>query len=1082
MNINKIIKILNEMGTDKNYSDYINLLTFEERKYILYNNERFSDCTVFNDDDFLNYFFSMEEADSLYDDIINVDDSIKTVIGLNSSEENKRKIYEILNENYNKLLVANSFQSDDDKINAINDFTDYYSHTELLSKISNLDYKLNYIRENIGNEDYNFSSFFINVKNDEEIIKYLDLLNSLSNDFISYNGYKSTLIKNFSTDELKNKYLDFIDDIEYKSQIIETFDNDVAKIDFLKSNPFESLTDSSKAINKHHMLLSIKDDKLKYDNLNLVAKYLRGHIVKTIKSDDLKLRYLKSQNFTGQSDIVASLSDENLKVKFLENVIFTDFEKKNIIESIENVEQRFELYEKHLENVSFEHLEYLAQIKGKYPKLIEKVSIINNVNKEHLNILIDKYGYIILKYLNNENIKDMLNLNDEYFKKYINIFDTQLAKTLTMRDVDNITEAIIQREFRINNRSTMSVFSGFEIFINNKDKEKIFVTLNSISKKINIEDILNKYNMNSDTLINNLLNGNSIEILHMITDKYIETIRNEYLLKRQNEVKNEINFDIAYEKNDLINLFINVEKFENIYKLLHKIDNLTIEENNFINDKELLQACLLFKKNPTNYKGIEVKNKIKTLNQLLTKLYLDKKLNYVRKYDSNIKTICNIKNVNNEILFKIMQEIDVNKLVETTLSNEELYNKLTKVINMYHFIGWSDMFEKLLTSSDLIFNESEISSLINYFYNFYPKLEERQRLGNIKNISLITLIDECSLYSSTSSKYKYLLNSEDYHLIITNPSPNASTMKKNERIESLPELVKKCYKRKYITIPPTNENIILKNNKKINVSVGNVTNSINLTYGERTGACMRIGGAGRTLFEFCLENNNGFHIKFEEPNTHKLISRVSGFRNGNTIFLNQLRNSLDEKYSASDLIEALKNFSNIIIGKTKNSEFPIENVVISDGFSMEKYSKEKSVLGVDPKEGFDYFYSDVDGNNAIFLTEQKEVKIGVNNVVNYDVVRDNIRHYNNIDDIKENLQRLKLIDGLLKNKTIDEIELLPDEVFSDIKELYCGEDWYIALDSSCNIVSQYNIINSNEAIKEMDIIMNNLSQKRGKLI
>ena len=41
--------------------------------------------------------------------------------------------------------------------------------------------------------------------------------------------------------------------------------------------------------------------------------------------------------------------------------------------------------------------------------------------------------------------------------------------------------------------------------------------------------------------------------------------------------------------------------------------------------------------------------------------------------------------------------------------------------------------------------------------------------------------------------------------------------------------------------------------KNISINCDN-TSAINLTYGERTGACMRIGGAGRTLFDFCLEN------------------------------------------------------------------------------------------------------------------------------------------------------------------------------------------------------------------------------------
>ena len=116
----------------------------------------------------------------------------------------------------------------------------------------------------------------------------------------------------------------------------------------------------------------------------------------------------------------------------------------------------------------------------------------------------------------------------------------------------------------------------------------------------------------------------------------------------------------------------------------------------------------------------------------------------------------------------------------------------------------------------------------------------------------------------------------------------------------------------------------------MHVVVGNFTHPSNLTHGERTGACMRIGGAGKSLFDFCLEDDNGFHIRFVNPKTGKFVSRVSGFRNGNTVFLNELRFSEDSEYTNKDVVEACKLIARELIEVSKESELPIDNVVVTD--------------------------------------------------------------------------------------------------------------------------------------------------------
>lgn len=130
-----------------------------------------------------------------------------------------------------------------------------------------------------------------------------------------------------------------------------------------------------------------------------------------------------------------------------------------------------------------------------------------------------------------------------------------------------------------------------------------------------------------------------------------------------------------------------------------------------------------------------------------------------------------------------MKELDINVLKNKIFNDSEMYSKLLNVFKSYKFIGWSNIFEKLLEGADLSFGERDVAVLINYFYSFYPKLEERLKNGLISNISLTTILDEIGTYGSSSVKYDYLLGKEDSKLIISNPSPNAAHLTVEQRLK-----------------------------------------------------------------------------------------------------------------------------------------------------------------------------------------------------------------------------------------------------------------------------------------------------------
>jgi len=251
-------------------------------------------------------------------------------------------------------------------------------------------------------------------------------------------------------------------------------------------------------------------------------------------------------------------------------------------------------------------------------------------------------------------------------------------------------------------------------------------------------------------------------------------------------------------------------------------------------------------------------------------------------------------------------------------------------------------------------------------------------------------------------------------------------MSKEKRIDKATQLLSTIRNRQFVTIPPTDNNYNLSNGKTINIVAGNISNPINLTLGERTGACMRIGGAGDSLFNFCLENENGFHVRFHDPVTGNFISRVSGFRNGNTVFLNQLRESKNSNYSDEDLVEACKLLANEMVEKTKGDSVPIDNVVISPDLAMQASRMVvHDIKARNFREGLPRFFTDVDEMAIVLATSSKEqpfkeFKPGNDKVTRYNVERDKKRVLYNSECI-DYINHIHTMDEILSGKKIEDV-------------------------------------------------------------
>lgn len=1017
MNTQRIDNVLEKMKESKNYKDFTNLLSFDERKYIFYHLESYAETYSFiASSNFCSNIFKEEEAEEIYNNEFNELDGLL------------------------KQILICSLNIDLAK--------------EVIKKIAEPDTSIVY------------SSFLAKLSSDKERIEWI---NNTDLSYLDAGSIFSLLVSNLEDFDLKLEYMKKHPEYKYYFQtIFKTINNDAdlkKTIDFYKENFLEE------------------------NDYNIVT------LIEQFNDDNLKLQYLNIIEYGGfKSEIIASLKDEDLKISLLDTLddgtIYSDNYKYDVIISIKDMKKRMALLST-INSITLKliHAGWLDNVKEIYPEIIKKVAIENDLNYDNLLALSNKLGYSVIRNLS-VNLKQIINLDKDKFNKLLQIIDVEKSHQLEMKDVDNIVEAIIQREFRIKNREVISVFPKLEHLIQNKDVNGIIGILADINNYIDINEMLNEHNINLEVFINRLLENENINILHEITNKYIESLRKKYLLERQKKVKSELNLEYAFEKNYLISKFFQKYNNEDIFKLLNReIDksNLSTEQLELLNNKSLLIECLKFKRDPKNYSGDNLaRSKAKQLNQILTILYLDKKLDFLgNKEDENAEIIYKTKKVPNDVFVGLMKELDINVLKNKIFNDSEMYSKLLNVFKSYKFIGWSNIFEKLLEGADLSFGERDVAVLINYFYSFYPKLEERLKNGLISNISLTTILDEIGTYGSSSVKYDYLLGKEDSKLIISNPSPNAAHLTVEQRLKIVPEEVKKQFSRKHITVPNIDKEIPLKKGKTIKANIGDVTSPINLTYGERTGACMRIGGAGSTLFDFCLENKNGFHVRLTDSVTNKLISRVSGFRNGNTIFLNQLRYSLDENITASDLIEAIKVVAKELVELTKTSEYPIKNVVISDGYVME--GKEKNLLNVENvQEGYKYFYSDVQNNNAIYLENNDKIELGPEKAVKYEVSRKKAVRYENLSEINEQIQRFNLINGLLLGTSLGDIPLVAENNIGNIQKLYVGEDFLLAFDFAGNIIIE-SILERDEyfkekAKKEIDEIKKSLVKAGGKTI
>jgi len=310
------------------------------------------------------------------------------------------------------------------------------------------------------------------------------------------------------------------------------------------------------------------------------------------------------------------------------------------------------------------------------------------------------------------------------------------------------------------------------------------------------------------------------------------------------------------------------------------------------------------------------------------------------KFDS--KCVFNTFNFRSFINSSIVQEITFDSNIFTS---EKFY---PVVHNLFVKNGWLWLliFANQSTLTRSVFERSEIDK--NFIFEIINNIEKILNIANdfnfnINNFNELAFVNKICKYVNTRSMVildKDILEKLYKHLYCDNSMYNI--------INSASELVCKMATRNNSTVPYINGETL---NYKYSLYDSHDTSI--LTCGIDTDSCFRIDGYDNDFLYYCALDKNGFVIKITDS-FDNFIGKASGFRNGNCVFINQLRTIYDEggniyngeyENEKKEIIEAFKKACEDIISISQNNSSEIDKidfVFVTQSYSLTDYDSNVS--------------------------------------------------------------------------------------------------------------------------------------------
>lgn len=1067
---NELRQKMENLSTDLEiglYSPDIKYLSNDEAKILYQNKDKHNipDHILYfylNNDDKLNYIDDVKYFWNFEKSLFFLDKDVKTLTKIYekllenenfvSSGIYKDIFYDIYDEKIVIPLLETLIRSrdiHDDILRIVYDQMNIYGNDENISKMS--------IEMLKNRDDFDIKIFFWmveKIKNDETLIEVLNEFLKKDDKFL-----KQAIELDCINSCIKHLPEDIKKEIIFK----------LAKVEDVKVKDMMLLISS---LNFESIKEYLKKDNLSEENIVSLSESLRTRNWNDPNYTDAKnlFYYLDSSNENRKyitSEYLITLAnvfqyEELLKIteKYVMNdgktsalekcqMLYQLFDEEELLGAIDMaipmLQEKIHPYLGELMAVITEDVD-IKKFTNVKEYLIKKYKITNIKNFDDF---FDKFGYKGVAYLNSDNIVNLINLDTQNYNKMVNLFSDKNTE-LNMNVINTLVNSFLQREFRLKCSDIYNVFSTFETLLQNpneKSVKEIVNLLNKINVVVNAQGIVN---MDMKTFVKGLIkhDSNSINALHNLTNAYIAKEREIYVSNNLETAMDRLYIEKYYNKSYLKKHYISDESEADIeFTLSYSAGNHNIkyEEDELellnSNNNDLLRRIIAYKKNPKNNPIPSSYNKyLKTFESILNKLYDARVLN-LSTIPADVKYDYFVPKIDKERMLSILSNINIDHTIEKIINNDALYSRLDKFIEKYKLLGWSNIFDRFAATTDMNLDETMPSALITYF----------DKIGSLlpPNATLTDVIDYANAYSGFSNKYFSLIKSDNFSYISANPGPNQASTPKSTRIGKIPYFVKQMYQRDSITIPSGETQIEL-NGKKVNISVGDIYDPIALTYGERTGACLRIGGAFEDLYSYCLSDKNGFHIRFTNPKTGELITRVSGIRNGNTVFLNELRTSLSEEYSDDEIAQILHQVAKQMVLSTKDDPHPIENVIVSNDYAMSNQTSEDLMI-TDTNAAFKGINFNIHGMGHVLYTASNDhkslipYKFGDEYTSQYKPYND-VVHQASYKDAKEAIERVIILDQLLKGIDFEDVEF--PQVSELITDCIYGNGWACYIDEN----------------------------------
>lgn len=955
------------------------------------------------------------------------------------SKDNKVKELLKLDASIVKYVCTDIFNTDELRVNFIHTIEKSKEKCELLEGA------INSIIRNI--KDFNLKLKCIdevsNVYPTEELHKLIDIINEKSlNDYFNNPKLsdltKSILILRCSNAQLAKEYFLKLND-------------DFAKVNASRRFSKSFLKESNTFLSPNGTQL---DNNFSFEDIKYMLSSIKGSNSRTSMllnyTDEIKYKFLPFLSEEEKTDLLISIND-----------------KKLLFNGLSYLRSRLSV----LRTLTFYKGEF-PRYSEEYNKILTLYASMYNINVNHLIELSKATSLEIVHYLSNKNIVSLLSMNDEDFNKFIAIFNTDNTK-LSNHTLNNIFDTFANKSFDFKFEYIMQYYNDTIVFSKNGEEKNAKDILQKIFRELGQDEVIKGYTVDS---LFNLLSESNLKAL----DDFYNICKQYTKVKKEKEVKRFITkfngyLDDTFEVTSSIKEILKRGDIEWVYEnyLLNMMDKFNDKEKQLLSNRDLFNKIYQFKLNPTAISP-NIKPNMFAFDRIMDKFYhfyKDDDEIIAMLTNSNINKVHVIPEPDSKFLIDVMSYVNASELKRKILDNDDLYKRINECFKKYGFLAFNKKIKAIQYDADAYCDPEIVSSILLNYEDIIEGLHDMNT-----STSMISILDSADTYSESSKVYKCIFKEENFRYITLNPAPNrGKALRSERREESVINYIKSFY-RERVAVPSFDE-VFETNGKKLNVVVGNFTNPINLTLGERTKSCMRIASVGDDLYHFCLNNDNAFHIVLTDPETGKFISRASGFRNGNTIFLNQLRESVSSEYDSEDLVATIKNVASKFIEMTKDSEHPIENVFISPDLAMEKYKHKTKKIGIsnifkDMSEKIE-FYNLRPSMTVLLASSNGEsyapIKLGNQNVDYYPVQRDKVRL---ADNPIEAVNHIEAINQLLCGKRIEDIKLLEDE----FEVCYYGEDWYVAIGKDGNILKKVMRKSKDfeSAFKEMEIVLNNL--------